>query len=106
VHSDLLTRLRAALREVADPSKAPQMQAYMKSTMPYHGVPAPALRVVCKRVFTDLELPSADTWQREALAIWRGARFREERYAAIELTAACAGPIASRRSTSSRCTRR
>ena len=82
----LLARLRAALREAADPAKAPAMQAYMKSTMPYHGVPAPVLRQVCKRLFADLDLPSAGVWRQEALAIWRGAELREERYAAIELT--------------------
>lgn len=62
------------------------MQAYMKSSMPYHGVPAPALRPVCKQIFADVELPSAAAWQREVLAIWRAAEYREERYAAIELS--------------------
>ena len=57
----LLTRLRAALREAADPARAPAMQAYMKSSMPYHGVPTPKLRSVCKQVFADVELPSAET---------------------------------------------
>jgi 3-methyladenine DNA glycosylase AlkD len=82
----LQTRLRAALSEAADPTKAPAMQAYMKSTMPYHGVPTPVLRPLCKRLFADLDWPSAAAWRQEALAIWRGAQFREERYAAIELT--------------------
>ena len=82
----LLTRLRAALAEVADPTKAPAMQAYMKSEMPYHGVPTPILRTVCRSVFADVGLPSAEAWQREALTIWREAQFREERYAAINLT--------------------
>jgi 3-methyladenine DNA glycosylase AlkD len=82
----LLTRLRAALRKIADPARAPAMQAYMKSSMPYHGVPTPALRALCKRVFADVELPSAAVWQRAVLTIWRDAEFREERYAAINLT--------------------
>ena len=82
----LLTRLRAAIREVADPARAPKMQAYMKSSMPYHGVPTPASRAVFKQVFADVDLPSADVWQREVLTIWRGAEFREERYAAINLS--------------------
>jgi 3-methyladenine DNA glycosylase AlkD len=82
----LLSRLRAALREIADPARAPAMQAYMRSSMPYHGVPTPALRALCKRVFADIEIPSAEVWQRAVLTIWRGAEFREERYAAINLT--------------------
>jgi 3-methyladenine DNA glycosylase AlkD len=86
VEDALLIRLRVAFREIADSAKAPGMQAYMKSSMPYYGVPAPAMRALCKRVFADAELPSATAWQREVLAIWREAQFREERYAAIELT--------------------
>ena len=62
------------------------MQAYMKSSMPYHGVPTPALRALCKRVFADVDLPSAATWRQQALTLWRDAAFREERYAAINLT--------------------
>ena len=62
------------------------MQAYMKSTMPYHGVSAVPLRAICKRVFQDLDFANDEHWQREVLGIWRGAKYREERYAAIELS--------------------
>jgi 3-methyladenine DNA glycosylase AlkD len=86
VHDSLLARLRATLREAADPMKAPAMQAYMKSTMPYYGVPTPVLRPLCKRLFADVAFASATDWQAAVLAIWREAEFREERYAAIELT--------------------
>ncbi len=78
--------LRRALTSVADPAKAPAMRAYMKSAMPYLGVRAPLVRVTCRRVFAGYALPSARVWQRAVLALWRGARFREERYAAIALS--------------------
>jgi 3-methyladenine DNA glycosylase AlkD len=78
--------VRAALTEAAEPEAAPAMQAYMKSSMPYLGVNAAALRGVCKRVFSELPLPTPAAWRRAALSLWRGARFREERYAAVELT--------------------
>lgn len=78
----LLKELTAA----ADPLRAPAMQAYMKSAMPYLGVSAVPLRAVCKRVFAGLAYPEAEKWHAHVLAIWRGARFREQRYAAIELT--------------------
>lgn len=81
----LLTKLRRALRQVADPTKAPAMQAYMKSAMPYHGVTAPLLRQVCKSTFADLQFASALDWQAQVLELWQGARFREERYGALEL---------------------
>jgi 3-methyladenine DNA glycosylase AlkD len=84
---DKLARtLLAALRRVADPAKAPQMQAYMKSAMPYLGVSAVPLRATCREVFAGLPLPSADAWRGLVLGLFRGARFREERYAAIELS--------------------
>lgn len=82
----LALTLRTELARAAVPDKAAGMAAYMKSEMPYLGVPAPALRVVCRRVFPDFPLTLASAWQTEVLALWRGARHREERYAAIELT--------------------
>jgi 3-methyladenine DNA glycosylase AlkD len=82
----LLATLRTVLARVADPAKAPAMQRYMKSAMPYLGVATPQLRVVCKAVFAAHPLPTAAAWQRDVLAVWRGARHREERYAAITLS--------------------
>ena len=83
---DLAASLRAALTEAADPARAPGMQAYMKSAMPYLGVSAVPLRQVCKALFKDLTWPDTAAWQRDVLALWHGAEFREERYAAIALT--------------------
>jgi len=81
----MLPMLRKALRAVADPRKAPAMQAYMKSDMPYHGVPMPLLRQVCRRAFATLEFASAREWQQQVRDLWHGAQFREERYAALHL---------------------
>jgi len=61
------------------------MQAYMKSAMPYHGVSAPVLRQVCRATFASMEFASASDWQAQVLRLWRSARFREERYAALYL---------------------
>jgi 3-methyladenine DNA glycosylase AlkD len=83
----LLLRLREELAAAADPGRATGMQAYMKSVMPYHGVRMPDLRVICKRVFDEHPLGSCKEWQAAVLGLWRGARFREERYAAMELAA-------------------
>jgi 3-methyladenine DNA glycosylase AlkD len=81
----LLSKLRKALKQVGDPARAPAMQAYMKSVMPYHGVPTPLLRHVCKATFADVQFSSASNWQVQVLDLWRQARFREERYAALYL---------------------
>lgn len=79
------------LAALADPSKAGKMQAYMKSSMPYLGVSAVPLQKACKVLFAELHFSNAKVWQDEVLTLWRNARFREERYAAIELTGIRAG---------------
>ncbi|HTV78237.1 MAG TPA: DNA alkylation repair protein [Steroidobacteraceae bacterium] len=80
-----IRQLRKALRQAADPLKAPAMRAYMKSQMPYHGVPAPLLRNVFRSVFADVEFGSAGQWRGQVLDLWRNARYREERYGALHL---------------------
>jgi 3-methyladenine DNA glycosylase AlkD len=82
----LVRTVRRALEQAADPAKAPQMQAYMKSTMPYRGVSSPVLRQLCREAFTAHPLPTVGQWQRVVLELWRDAAFREERYAAVLLT--------------------
>ena len=77
--------LRAALNERADPTKAPGMQAYMKSDMPCLGVQTPALRALCREVFAAHPLRTQARWLDTILSIWRRAEYREERYAAINL---------------------
>jgi 3-methyladenine DNA glycosylase AlkD len=84
--SPLLSELRRSFAREGDPARAAAMQAYMKSAMPFHGVTAPKMRAVCKQVFAAHEITDASTWRADVLSLWRGARFREERYAAIELT--------------------
>lgn len=84
--TDIADFLLAELEAAADPARAPAMQAYMKSAMPYLGVSAVPMRAVCRRVFAGLGYARAEAWRADVLTIWRGARFREQRYAAIELT--------------------
>ena len=84
----LVQTIRRGLAEVAAPTRAPQMQAYMKSAMPYRGVSSPALKRLCRDAFTSHPLATSEEWQRVVLELWRGAKFREERYAAVLLTQA------------------
>ena len=85
-NNELIAAVRAEMARAADPAKAPTMQAYMKSAMPYLGVPMPIMRAVCRTVFGDHLLANFEEWRDTALALWRDAQFREERYAAIALT--------------------
>ncbi len=84
--ASILLRLRSALRTVALPGKAAGMQAYMKSEMPYHGVPLPLVRKTCREIFRDADIATMAKWRTLTLALWTGAKFREERYAALALT--------------------
>lgn len=82
----LLTRLRAELSGAGDPKKTAAMQAYMKSAMPSWGVQTAAQRAITRRLFAAHRLKTAAEWRQACLNIWRNAQYREERYAAIELT--------------------
>jgi 3-methyladenine DNA glycosylase AlkD len=79
----LVRHARQALKQAADPEKAPGMQAYMKSAMPYRGVTAPRQKRLWRDLLDAHPLASHREWQAVALELWRGATFREERYAAV-----------------------
>lgn len=82
----LVAAVRTGLAEVAHPGRADGMQRYMRSTMPFRGVTKPARDALLRPIFT--EHPPADeaTWVDTVRELWHGAEFREERYAAVDLT--------------------
>ncbi len=82
----LLAVLRRELARAGTAERAAGARAYMKSAMPFHGVDTETLRAICKTIFALYPVTSAPGWRRDVLAVWRGARFREERYAALGLT--------------------
>lgn len=82
----LLEAVRKGLTAAGDPAKAPEMQQYMKSAMPFHGVQRAQLRALCRELFASHPLPDRATFVATVLALWREATHREERYVAIELT--------------------
>jgi 3-methyladenine DNA glycosylase AlkD len=77
----VIEAIRSGLAELADPDKASGMQAYMKSSMPFHGVQKPARVQLARAVF--VELDSFAEWRAAVLELWHEARFREERYMAL-----------------------
>jgi 3-methyladenine DNA glycosylase AlkD len=85
--ADLAGQIRADLRAAADPARAPRMQAYMRSTMPYLGVPLPATRLITKRAIAAHPSSGVADLADRATNLWRTAEYREERYAATELSA-------------------
>jgi 3-methyladenine DNA glycosylase AlkD len=57
----------------------------MKSEMPYRGVPNPVLVQLWRALFPQFQLTSFGDWRETILALWDGAEYREERYAALGL---------------------
>jgi 3-methyladenine DNA glycosylase AlkD len=84
----LIASIRDGLESAANPRLAAGMQAYMKSAMPYYGVPSPQLKVIWRSTIDRRRLRNPSNWRATALGLWRAAKFREERYAAIALTGA------------------
>ena len=81
---NLLTDLRHQLRAAADDRRASDMQAYMKSAMPFHGVPTPKRRTITRELWRQQTPKDARQWRSQIAELWDGAKFREERYAALD----------------------
>lgn len=81
----LVSQVEAALAARADPARAPEMQAYMKSAMPFLGVDAPTRRAICRELARESPLPDAGALRATVLGLWERARYREQRYAAVDL---------------------
>ncbi len=79
----MIEAIRSGLAELADPAKAPGMQAYMKSSLPFYGVQKPARVQLARAVFVELDTFAA--WRSTVLELWHGATFREERYMALAI---------------------
>lgn len=79
----LSTAIRAGLRAAAEPERAPGMQAYMRSAMPFLGVRVPTVRRVVRAAADPPPAPAG--LLSSATGLWRAAAYREERYAATEL---------------------
>ena len=85
--ADMIDSVRRALAEAGDPGRAKGQQAYMKSAMPFRGIGSPRLKATLAPLLADpmYLLGSRGEWEATIRELWDGARFREERYAAIAL---------------------
>ena len=87
-YGPLVDAVRAGLAAAADPVRAPAMRAYMKSAMPYYGVPLPTVRAVTRAALAAHPLPDREAWAATVGALWDEATHREERYAALAVAGA------------------
>jgi len=85
VPDPLAALIRAELVRAADPARAPGMQAYMKSALPFYGVRVPQVRSLTRAAA--LRLPPTDLpgLTRSARELFDQASHREEWYAALAL---------------------
>jgi 3-methyladenine DNA glycosylase AlkD len=82
---DLVTAIRSELAAAADPARAPQMQAYMKSVLPFYGAPMPVVRTTVRRLVREHPLASRHAWEEVVRRLFDEATHREERYAALAI---------------------
>jgi 3-methyladenine DNA glycosylase AlkD len=85
VQGALVEDIRRRLRAAADPQRAPQMQAYMKSTMPYLGVRVPEVRRLTRAAAAQQPFVDHADLAATVRLMWDEAGYREERYAATAL---------------------
>ncbi|WP_028267486.1 DNA alkylation repair protein [Arthrobacter sp. MA-N2] len=78
--------IRERLHAEADPDRAQAAQAYMKSSMPSLGVRVPVVRRIVLATAKELPFESPAELRDDVRHLWREATWREERYAAIDLT--------------------
>jgi 3-methyladenine DNA glycosylase AlkD len=83
----LIDAVRRELAAGADPVRAARQQAYMKSSMPYHGLTTPELRQVMRRLLADPSLrpATAGEWEHTIRTLWDEATHREAWYAALSI---------------------
>ena len=70
------------LADIADPEKAPAMQAYMKTDMPFYGVKKEGRAPILRDLVREFRPDSADTYRALVLALW-SLGHREEKYMAL-----------------------
>lgn len=81
----LIDSVRRALAEAADPERAAGQQAYMKSTLPFHGITSAQLTRLLRPIFAEQRLTDRAAWESTIRIIWDEATHREQRYAALAL---------------------
>ena len=72
------------LEQAADPNKAPDMQAYMKTDQLFYGIQAASRRKSFKTVAKAYKQITRDEYEQIIFELWQG-RTREEMYQALEV---------------------
>ena len=76
--------IREELSKIADPIKAPQMQAYMKTEQPFYGVQSKQCKQVRQDALKKYPIENREQWETVILELWNGT-YREEMYQALKI---------------------
>jgi 3-methyladenine DNA glycosylase AlkD len=79
----LVNFVQAELSRLADPARAAPMAAYMKTRMPFYGVPRPGRIPIAREFKARFPPVDAEDYRRKVLALW-DLPHREEKYLAID----------------------
>jgi len=82
--ADIVAFVQRELRDRADARKAVAMAAYMKTDMPFYGVPKPARELIHRELKQRFAPSNRKDYQRAVLKLWR-LPHREEKYFAIDV---------------------
>src|ERR1700682_3284963 len=79
---ELANFVSAELRRVADPTRAPAMAAYMKTTQAFYGVATPSRAAIVREMRNRFAPSDQKSYARNVLALWK-LPYREEQYVAL-----------------------
>jgi len=79
---DIVEYVQAELAKVADKSKAPEMQAYMKTNMPFYGVQKPDRLPIIRGMKADFRPETRSEYEKTIRRLWN-LPYREEKYLAL-----------------------
>ncbi|MBX3077504.1 DNA alkylation repair protein [Candidatus Obscuribacterales bacterium] len=79
---DIVDYVQAELAKVADESKAPEMQAYMKTDMPFYGVQKPDRLPIIRGMKANFRPASRSEYEQTIRRLW-DLPYREEKYLAL-----------------------
>lgn len=80
----LIAFVERELQQRANPRNAVAMAAYMKTSMPFYGVPKPAREVIARELKQRFPIANRKDYERAVLGLWN-LPHREEKYFAIDV---------------------
>ena len=80
--TDIVEYVQSELKKVADKAKAPEMQAYMKTDMPFYGVQKPDRVPIIRGMKTNFRPATRSEYEKTIRRLW-DLPYREEKYLAL-----------------------